>query len=361
MFDYKSLLLRRHRTIALLALLAVIFLISLPLLAQNAVDFTTVADSGMVASLKKLSITALITIFAIMLMVNLFKIIVGREPYNILYMTVAKFGILYILLIHSGATVSYLSSNIASLVSGQTDTIEVLSKSFVRLDGALTTLLVGDLESLDKAKKEGLLNAVLPESVSESILAMSQILNPQFWMNIIYSGIIKLAMLLSFVLKYIMLDTMYPILYQLTLIGILFAVPVSMTEQGLGALKAFSLAAIEIGLWPFFYYLGIGVTVNMTAKNIESFAAAIPTVRISTTNAADTAFSTAQSVNNFFGVNFLLTVSLIASLFWLCMLPILTPAISRLVVRHEGSASLFGAVTGAITSVAAKVGSKMMK
>ena len=160
-------------------------------------------------------------------------------------------------------------------------------------------------------------------------------------------------------MKILVIDIIWPILFKLALLGIVFAVPLA-AISGWGAIKNFSITVVELALWPVFYWMCFNLTVGSLTCNLNDIVAWAneqAALGIAGGGAAGSAAYTASVAGSLLSLP---TIPLVfAHLIFFFVLPMLVPTIAHLVVHHQGAAQvaqgLGGGVTGVLNNAARRV------
>ena len=186
------------------------------------------------------------------------------------------------------------------------------------LDRKYGTTKLGSSKSLAATVKEGFKNI--------ATLAYT-LINPLFWIASILFVLMKGLLTLCFVSKVLVMDIAWPLYYQYTLIGFVFAFSLAGIEHGVSAITSWLLSVIEVALWPFFYVFGFSIAKSSLTTSYDKLLNLVDT--------ADFATRIAQV-----GADVLTVAKVIASLLFLILLPFLVGAIARSVVKNEGASRM---------------------
>ncbi len=225
--------------------------------------------------------------------------------------TVAKFAVVMFVYTNGVELVAEFTNRV--VVRSLIDEVEAaeFSNAVKNLDLAVMTLSLDGKES----------------SESEKFLQEDYYI---FITTFLLKGMITLAVSL----KILLIDLFWPVLFQLVLIGFVFAVPVSALPGGSGALKNFAMTVVEVAMWPFFYNLALSLSREGFVEGVDSF---VRIVMESENVAAANEAVLSKYARILADIPLLSTV--IAYLLFFILLGVLTPFLSRVVVRSDSIGS----------------------
>lgn len=280
-------------------------------------------------------------IFAVVLVKNIFKFVSGGGDVN-WFMIIAKFAIIFFLYNNAVHVVTMFTNRV--VVSSSSSDTERLNKAFSTLDIALVKLAVGDPEKLDENKED----KGIKDAIKDTFNDISRIFSFQTIICIVFSIVAKGLLTISMITKVLMIDIFWPIFFQLTIIGFVFAVPLASLDGGMEALKKFAINVVEVALWPVFYNIAFSISIDGLIDAINRFDTIV-------NNPATTALKSGSSVVNPALAmasasaqvlsNLPLLAVLLAHLCFLIGLGFLIPLFSRMIVRNESVGIAASALT----------------
>ena len=310
---------------------------------QPGVSVGSVLNLPLVKSLMNVGAWFIISIFGVSLAVKMFKFVSGGGDVNWLSF-LAKFAIIFLLFNQAIPVVTFLTNKVViKTVSSDTDRI---NKAFSKLDIALVKLAMGDPEKLDENKKK---EKDWDDAIVDTFNDVSRFFSFQTILCIAFSIVAKGMIVLSMITKILMIDIFWPIFFQLTIIGFVFAVPLSSLDGGMEALKKFTISVIEVSLWPVFYNIAFGLGMAGLYKTIDSFVNIVNNPVTNSLKQLNTVVPnptlSAASASAQILSNLPLMALLLAHLVFLIFLGFLIPLFSRMIVRFEGTGMAASALT----------------
>ncbi len=160
---------------------------------------------------------------------------------------------------------------------------------------------------------------------------------------------------LALLTKFIMLDIVWPVMYQLTLIGFVFSFVFASLPGGGVAIRKFATSLIEIALWPIIY----GLAFNAVENNFIISIKKITDQMTSDTYKATIGDQVVVLVQNLITGNFILILQVIGYCVFLAVIAFFVPKIASMIVRSESAAAV-GAMAGmAVGKGLSKAGTAM--
>lgn len=326
----------------------------------NAQDASTLFASPVVKQLQLIGHGFLGIAFLVEVIKGIYKMVFGRESWTVLGMTVGKYIVLFTLFTYSVPALSFFSEFKAiSDAENNKSNIDQMQAAMSEVNVAMWSLATGT-PTEEKAKKEAS-EAGFWDSVSSGMDSILKVLSPQWILVMLMTLVIQAGTTLSLIMKILVIDIIWPILFQLSLLGIVFAVPFA-AMSGFGAIKNFAVTVIELALWPVFYWMCFNLTAGSLACHLNDLLAWINEQKALAESAGGVA-GTVQStiVANVGGgmLNLPLLSLIFAHLIFFLLLPMLVPTIAHLVVHHQGAGQLAqglgGGVTGAMSGAMTRV------
>ena len=288
----------------------------------------------------------IIVIFACVLTKNIFTFVTGAGKPN-WWTIIGKFLIIFFLYNNAVDVVTEFVNQV--IVKTNISDTEMLSKSFSELDVTLMTLVMGDPEELLKEKEEARSRTFLPDALSDTFVDVGRLLSPQTLVVAAFSILMKGLLTIAMMTKILMIDIFWPIFFQLTIIGFVFAVPFASLDGGMDAIKKFAINVVEVAMWPVIYNIAFVLCSTELIKTINKFVKVAYDVDTSI-NPRFVYIAEATKIL----ADLPLCATLAAQLLFVVFLGLLIPVFSRMIVRNES-------VGIAASAVTYSVGSALMK
>ena len=326
----------------------------------KAQDASTLFASPVVGQLKAIGQAFLGAAFMVEVVRGIYRMVFGRESWTVLGMAVGKYALLFALFTYSGDALSYFSEFKSMSESTDQDDIGKVQSAMSEVNVAMWALVEGTPPE-GKEKKDA--EAGFWDSVTSGMESILKVLSGHYILILLLTLAIQAATMLSLIMKILVINIIWPILFQLALLGIVFAVPFA-AISGWGAIKNFAVTVIELALWPVFYWMCFNLTVGSLTCNLNELLMWINEQKALAesvvSNGASVVGSAAYTANISGAMLNLPLLSLIfAHLIFFLLLPMLVPTIAHLVVHHQGAAQvaqgLGGGVTGVLNNAARRV------
>lgn len=279
----------------------------------------------------------IIIIFAFVLAKNIFTFVTGAGKPN-WFTIIGKFLIIFFLYNNAVWVVSEFVNQV--IVKTSISDTEMISDSFSKLDVALMSLVMGDPEELMKAKEEARKNTVLPDALSDTFVSMKRAFTPQFFIVAVFSILMKGLLVIAMITKILMIDIFWPIFFQLTIIGFVFAVPFASLDGGMDAIKKFAINVVEVAIWPVLYNIAFVLCSNELIQTINKFVKVAYELDNSDSAVLAATANTAKIL-----ADLPLIATLAAQLLFVVFLGLLIPMFARMIVRNESVGIAASAVT----------------
>lgn len=314
-------------------------------------DATTLFADPVVGKLKTIGHAFLGAAFLVEVAAGIYRMVFGRESWTVLGMAFGKYVLLFALFTYSGEALGYLSQFKAMGEAANTDDIGRFQKAMTEVDIAMWSLATGKPVEQTEEPKEGKEEEGFFASMGSITDVLSKVFSGHYLLILLTTLAIHAGTMLSLVMKILMIDIIWPILYQLALLGVVFAVPFA-AMTGWGAIRNFAVTVIELALWPVFYWMCFNLTVGSLTCNLNEIVA-WANEQASLADAGGGAIGAATYMATAAGS--MLTLPAIplvfAHLIFFFVLPMLVPTIAHLVVHHQGAAQVAQGLGGGVTGV----------
>lgn len=312
-------------------------------------DASTLFASPVVGQLKSIGQAFLGAAFMVEVVRGIYKMVFGRESWTVLGMTVGKYALLFALFTYSGDALSYFSEFKSMSETADQDDIGKVQAAMTEVNVAMWALV----EGTPPEKKET--EAGFWDSVTSGMESILKVLSGHYILILLLTLAIQATTMLSLIMKILVINIIWPILFQLALLGIVFAVPFA-AVSGWGAIKNFAVTVIELALWPVFYWMCFNLTVGSLTCNLNELLMWINEQKALAESAASNganAVGAAVYTANISGamLNLPLLSLIFAHLIFFLLLPMLVPTIAHLVVHHQGAGQVAQGLGGGITHV----------
>lgn len=288
----------------------------------------------------------IIVIFCCVLTKNIFTFVTGTVKPN-WFSIIGKFLIIFFLYNNAVWVVTEFVNHV--IVQTNISDTKQLSDSFSKLDVALVSLVLGDPEELMKAKEEARKDSVLPDAVSDIFIELKRAFTPQTVLVVIFSIMMKGLLVAAMITKILMIDIFWPIFFQLTIIGFVFAVPFASFDGGMESIKKFAINVVEVAMWPVLYNIAFVLSTDELVRTINKFVEVAYELDHGDSPVLAATANTAKILAD------LPMISMLAAqLLFIVFLGLLIPVFARMVVRNES-------VGLAASAVTYSVGSALMK
>lgn len=282
---------------------------------------------------------AIFVIFVCSVIYEIFKAVTGQQSN---YMTIIiKFLFIGALYNYSGTAINYVVSDIVSYSINEREKDQVYDALNKYFDAFKTSQTDAVEKAADKNGEEDSSWSKFA-NITESLMdAISYFAVKSFTVLIM---LIFLA--IAIIAKFIMLDIVWPFVYQLTLIGFIFSVVFASLPGGSTALKKFFTTLIEVALWPIIYSMAFTVVSDDMAKTMLNFTKIINHETINSVTFWETVLLN----------NLKMVFSIVGYGIYLSLIAFLTPKLASMIVRSDSAAAV-GAMAGfAIGTAMSKVG-----
>lgn len=279
----------------------------------------------------------IIIIFAFVLAKNIFTFVSGAGKPN-WFTIIGKFLIIFFLYNNAVWVVTEFVNKV--IVKTNISDTEMISDSFSKLDVALMSLVMGDPEELTRAKEEARKDTVLPDALSDTFVEMKRAFTPQTILVAVFSILMKGLLTIAMITKILMIDIFWPIFFQLTIIGFVFAVPFASLDGGMEAIKKFAINVVEVAMWPVIYNIAFVLSTDEMVRTINKFVKVA--YELDTSDSAVLA-ATANAAKILADLPMIATLA--AQLLFIVFLGLLIPMFSRMIVRNESVGIAASAVT----------------
>lgn len=279
----------------------------------------------------------IIVIFGGVLAKNIFTFVSGAGKPN-WFTIIGKFLIIFFLYNNAVWVVSEFVNQV--IVKTNISDTEMISDSFSKLDVALMSLVMGDPEELTRAKEEARKDTVLPDALSDTFVEMKRAFTPQTIIVAVFSILMKGLLVVAMITKILMIDIFWPIFFQLTIIGFVFAVPFASLDGGMEAIKKFAINVVEVAMWPVIYNIAFVLCSNELVRTINKFVKVAYELDTSDSAVLAATANTAKIL-----ADLPLIATLAAQLLFVVFLGLLIPMFSRMIVRNESVGIAASAVT----------------
>lgn len=279
----------------------------------------------------------ILVIFACVLLKNIFTFVTGAGKPN-WFTIIGKFLIIFFLYNNAVWVVTEFVNKV--IIQTNISDTEQLSESFSKLDVALMTIVMGDPEQLTKEKEKARSNSILPDALSDALVDFGRLYSPQTLVVAAFSILMKGLLTVAMITKILMIDIFWPIFFQLTIIGFVFAVPFASFDGGMDAIKKFAINVVEVAMWPVIYNIAFVLCTNELVNTINKFVKVV--YDIDTSNIGYFAYAAGAAK---ILADLPLCATLAAQLLFIVFLGLLVPMFSRMIVRNESVGIAASAVT----------------
>lgn len=279
----------------------------------------------------------ILVIFACVLLKNIFTFVTGAGKPN-WFTIIGKFLIIFFLYNNAVWVVTEFVNKV--IIQTNISDTEQLSESFSKLDVALMTIVMGDPEQLTKEKEKARSNSILPDALSDALVDFGRLYSPQTLVVAAFSILMKGLLTVAMITKILMIDIFWPIFFQLTIIGFVFAVPFASFDGGMDAIKKFAINVVEVAMWPVIYNIAFVLCTNELVNTINKFVKVV--YDIDTSNIGYFAYAAGAAK---ILADLPLCATLAAQLLFIVFLGLLIPMFSRMIVRNESVGIAASAVT----------------
>lgn len=281
----------------------------------------------------------IIVIFACVLTKNIFTFVTGAGKPN-WFTIIGKFLIIFFLYNNAVWVVTEFVNKV--IIQTNISDTEQLSDSFSKLDVALMSLIMGTPEELEKEKQDAR-NSILPDAVTDAFTEIKRAFSPQTLLVFVFAVLMKGLLTVAMITKILMIDIFWPIFFQLTIIGFVFAVPFASLDGGMDAIKKFAVNVVEIAMWPVIYNIAFVISTNELVRTINKFVALASDVNTSLKSSVGVFSYAAKSAEILADIPMIATLA--AQLLFVVFLGLLIPLFARMIVRNESVGIAASAVT----------------
>ncbi len=250
--------------------------------------------------------------FTVTLVVQVVRITLGSAAVAALFRTIALYAALFALYAYGGRVMSEASALIVTATAGPAAT---MADTYAAFDEATMRLAFGPQDATQTGGNGS------PCAASSAAL-----FTPPFLWGLGFAFLFKGLLVLALAVKFLLLDILWPLVHQLTLLGFIFAVPFA-SFAGWEPVKRFAVMVVEVSVWPVIYNVGFGVAAQVSRPAFDAFA----------TLMRESDYETL--VGNLLA-NLTTLAPLIGYFLFLIALGALTPAIAAMVVRSESGAAV---------------------
>ena len=281
----------------------------------------------------------IIVIFACVLTKNIFTFVTGAGKPN-WFSIIGKFLIIFFLYNNAVWVVTEFVNKV--IVQTNISDTEMLSESFSKLDVALMSLILGTPEELEQAKQEAK-NSILPDAVTDALTEVRRVLSPQTLVVFVFAVLLKGLLTVAMITKILMIDIFWPIFFQLTIIGFVFAVPFASLDGGMDAIKKFAINVVEVAMWPVIYNIAFVLSTNELVRTIDKFVSISSDINSSAKATLGVFAYAARPAVILADIPMVATLA--AQLVFVVFLGLLIPMFARMIVRNESVGIAASAVT----------------
>lgn len=279
----------------------------------------------------------IVVIFSFVLLKNIFTFVTGAGKPN-WFTILGKFFIIFFLYNNAVWVVTEFVNKV--IIQTNISDTEQLSQSFSDLDTALIQLVMGTPDDLQQAKEQARQGSVLPDALSDYFVELKRQFQPQTILIAVFSILMKGLLTIAMITKILMIDIFWPIFFQLTIIGFVFAVPFASLDGGMDAIKKFAINVVEVAMWPVLYNLAFVLCSSELVRTIKKFVDLTASMEHSEHGVI---YATARIAAVLADLPMVATLA--AQLLFIVFLGLLIPMFARMIVRNESVGIAASAVT----------------